>query len=114
MKTIGTLLQAKKAAPGLYSVKDAEGVTLNKRGKGFGGGGFNFRFTLGGERLLMSFGSPNDYDDLDEVRDAATAARKLVKEGINPADERERRKAANLAAKQPVTFRQKAEAIRDV
>jgi integrase len=114
MKAISTLLQAKT---GLYAVKDAEGVTLNKRGKAFGGGGFNFRFTLGGERLLMSLGSPNQYDDLEGVRDAATAARKLVKEGINPIDERERVKAANLAAeraKKPLTFAQKAEAVRDV
>ena len=114
MKTISTITQAKKAAPGLYAVKDAEGVTLNKRGKAFGAGAFNFRFTLGGERLLMSLGSPNEYDDLDGVRDAATAARKLVKEGINPADERERRRNANLAAKQPLTFKQKADAVRAV
>jgi hypothetical protein len=114
LKTISTIAQAKKAPPGLYGVEDAEGLVLNKRGKAYGAGGFNFRFTLGGERLLMSFGSPNDFDDLDEVRDAATAARKLVKEGINPAYERERRKTANLAVKQPVTFKQKAEAVRDV
>jgi hypothetical protein len=91
VKTISTLLQAKKAAPGLYAVKDAEGVTLNKRGSAFGGGGFNFRFTLGGERLLMSFGSPNDFDDLDEVKDAATAARKLVARA--PPERKPRRQA---------------------
>jgi integrase len=134
MKTISTLLQAKKAAPGLYAVKDAEGVTLNKRGEAFGAGAFNFRFTpqrpgaepkkrakrpadapmKRNERLLMSLGSPNDFNNLEEVRDAATAARKLVKEGINPIDERERRRSANLAVKQPLTFKQKAEAVRDV
>ena len=114
MKTISTLLQAKKAAPGLYNVKDAEGVNFNKRGSAFGAGSFTFRFWFGDERLLISLGRPDEFDDIEEVRAAATAARKLVKAGINPLIERDRKKAANLAVKQPVTFRQKTEAVRDV
>jgi hypothetical protein len=117
MKTISTLLQAKKAAPDLYNVKDAEGVNFNKRGRAFGAGSFTFRFWFGDERLLMSLGRPDEFHDIEEVRAAATAARKLVREGINPIIERDRKKAANLAAeraKKPPTFRQKAEAVRAV
>jgi hypothetical protein len=111
MKTISTIAQAKKAAPGFYSVKDVEGVVFNKRGKAHGAGSFTFRFRFGKERLLMSLGLPDDFDDIEAVRSAATAARRLAREGVNPIAERERARAANLIAKAPATFRQATEAF---
>ena len=110
MKTISTLLQAKKAAPGVYNVKDAEGVGFKKEGAVYGSGRFTFRYRLGDRRPTMGLGSPGDFNDIEEVKAAADVARKLARKGIDPIVEREREKEAVRAHRvQMVTFAQETE-----
>ena len=68
-----------------------------------------FRFQMRGRARDMGLGSIND-DTLAEAREAARQCRKLVKEGIDPIEDRKARVARNLAANATVmTFDQAAE-----
>jgi integrase len=67
-----------------------------------------YRFKLHGKAHLMGLGTVDDVS-LAEARDAAAAARKLVKQGVNPIDQR-RAARAEGAAQASVTFTQVAEA----
>jgi hypothetical protein len=69
-----------------------------------------FRYQLKGRKpRVMGLGSINDLA-LAEARETARQCRKLVKEGIDPIEERNARIAKNLAASATVmTFEQAAE-----
>ena len=79
-------------------------------------GAYYLRYSLDGRRRKMGLGSFNEIS-LAGVREAAREAVKLARKGIDPRGERDREREANLAAEQaakPTTFRQLAEAVRDV
>lgn len=68
-----------------------------------------FRFKLHGKTHEMGLGSFNDYD-LTEARDKRDAARKLVKEGINPIKQRDKeRREAQAKEQSSKTFKECAE-----
>src|SRR5271166_3338205 len=67
-----------------------------------------YRFKLHGKAHLMGLGTVDDVS-LAEARDAAAAARKLVRQGINPIDQR-RAARAESAAQAGLTFAQVANA----
>ena len=90
---------------------------LEKNNDDVGSGSINLRFHFGHRRPTMSVGKLNEFDSIEEIVEAVREKVRLARKGINPIEERKREKAANLAAeraKKPVTFRQKAEAVRDV
>ena len=112
MKKISTSLQAKNAKAGVYSVTGASGFGFKKDSDTPGVGSYTVRFRLGARRPTMGLGAFNEIS-LADAREAAIEAVKLARKGIDPIEQRKRDKAANLAAeraKQPITFRQAAEA----
>ena len=69
-----------------------------------------FRFTLNGKPRMMGLGSVEDVS-LADARDKAAAARKLVRDGIDPIEQRKaERKAASVEVERATTFRSAAEA----
>src|ERR1700693_42393 len=69
--------------PGTYG--DGAGLYLQVRGPA--NRSWLYRFKLHGKAHLMGIGTFDDVS-LAEARDAATAARKQVRQGINPIDHR--------------------------
>ena len=67
-----------------------------------------YRFKLYGKGHLMGLGTDRDVS-LAEARDAAAAARKMVRQGINPIDQRRTARAEN-AAHVGLTFNEVADA----
>jgi integrase len=90
--------------PGTYG--DGGGLYLQVRGPA--NRSWLYRFKLHGKPHLMGLGTAGDVS-LAEARDAAAAARKLVKQGINPIDQR-RAARADSAAQASLTFVQVANA----
>jgi integrase len=90
--------------PGTYS--DGAGLYLQVRGPA--NRSWVYRFKLHGKPHLMGLGTTRDVS-LAESRDAAAAARKLVRQGINPIDQR-RAARADSAAQASLTFTQVANA----
>src|SRR5690242_2600634 len=78
--------------PGSYG--DGGGLYLQVRGRD--NRSWLYRFKLHGKGHLMGLGHLADVC-LSEARDAATAARKLVRQGINPIDQRRAQRAENAA-----------------
>ena len=112
MKKISTSLQAKNAKAGVYSVTGASGFGFKKDSDTAGVGSYTVRYRLGARRPTMGLGAFNEIS-LADAREAAIEAVKLARKGIDPIEQRKREKVANLAAeraKQPITFRQAAEA----
>ena len=112
MKKISTSLQAKNAKAGVYSVTGASGFGFKKDSDTAGVGSYTVRYRLGARRPTMGLGAFNEIS-LADAREAAVEAVKLARRGIDPIEQRKREKVANLAAeraKQPITFRQAAEA----
>jgi integrase len=107
-RTLSTRLQIERAKAGVYSVKGAPGLGFKKTSDAPGAGGYTVRYRLGKRRPTTGIGS-FDKISLVEAREAAAEAVKLARLGIDPIKERDRKKAANLAAKQPVNFRQATE-----
>lgn len=90
--------------PGTYG--DGAGLYLQVRGSA--NRSWLYRFKLHGKPHLMGLGSVDDVS-LAEARDAAAAARKLVRQGINPIDQR-RTARAEGAVQAGLTFSQVADA----
>ena len=112
MKKISTSLQAKNAKAGVYSVTGASGFGFKKDSDTVGVGSYTVRYRLGARRPTMGLGAFSEIS-LADAREAAIEAVKLARKGIDPIEQRKREKVANLAAeraKQPITFRQAAEA----
>ena len=112
MKKISTSLQAKNAKAGVYSVTGASGFGFKKDSDAPGVGSYTVRYRLGARRPTMGLGAFSEIS-LADAREAAIEAVKLARKGIDPIEQRKREKVANLAAeraKQPITFRQAAEA----
>lgn len=81
-----TVAKIKNAKPGKYG--DGGGLWLNKRSDG--GAQWFFRFTLHGRRHEMGLGALR-YVSLKEARDTADHWRSVVRAGVDPIKERERR-----------------------
>ena len=107
MKTLSTALQVKNAEAGLYRVAGATGLYFKVGSSG--AGSYYVRYRLGDKRPSMGLGSADDVG-LADARKAADNAVKLAREGIDPIAERKRARAANLARKGPVLFKEAAEA----
>jgi integrase len=90
--------------PGTYG--DGAGLYLQVRGPA--NRSWLYRFKLHRKSHLMGLGTVGDVS-LAEARDAAAAARKLVRQGINPIDQR-RAARADSAAQASLTFTQMANA----
>jgi integrase len=105
LETISTSLQVRNAKAGVHKVAGADGLYLKV---GEGAGSYYVRYRLGERRPAMGLGS-RDEISLAAVREAARDAVALARKGIDPIEARRREKAANLAAKQPVTFAEAAE-----
>src|SRR5277367_4015508 len=90
--------------PGTYG--DGSGLYLQVRGPDKRS--WLYRFKLHGKPHLMGLGTVDDVS-LAEARDAAGAARKLVRQGANPIDQR-RAARAESAAQAGLTFAQVADA----
>ena len=90
--------------PGTYG--DGAGLYLQVRGPGKRS--WLYRFKLHGRAHLMGLGAVDDVS-LAEARDAAGAARKLVRQGMNPIDQR-RAARAESATQAGLTFAQVADA----
>jgi hypothetical protein len=102
---ISTDIQAKKAPPGPHKVSGATGLYLEV-GEG-GSASWFYRFRLG-KRREMGLGS-RDKVTLAEARAAARAAEALRDQGVDPIEERRRRRAENIArdrAAKSVVFRE--------
>src|SRR5215472_16903615 len=84
--------------PGTYG--DGGGLYLQVRGPA--NRSWLYRFKLHGRPHLMGLGRVNDVS-LAEARDAAAAARKLVRAGINPIQQR-RAARQDSAAEASLTF----------
>ena len=112
MATLKTKTQIKNAPKGRHSVVTASGsCEFKKDSDDFCVGSYFVRYTIDGERGTMGLGAFDEIEPAEACEEAAKA-RKLAKAGIDPRQERERQKAANLAAeraKQPVIFKQSAE-----
>src|SRR5579863_7603499 len=90
--------------PGTYG--DGAGLYLQVRGPE--NRSWLYRFKLHGKAHLMGLGTVDDVS-LSEARDTAAAARKLVRQGVSPIDQR--RAARDAAATQAgLTFAQVAAA----
>ena len=113
MTTLKTKTQIKNASKGRHSVVTTSGsCEFKKDSDAPGVGSYFVRYTIEGERGLMcglgGFGRSSRPPRVEEAAKCAQAASK----GIDPRKQREREKAANIAAertKQPVTFKQSAE-----
>src|SRR5689334_20567526 len=90
--------------PGTYG--DGAGLYLQVRGPE--NRSWLYRFKLQGKPHLMGLGTVGDLS-LAEARDAAVAARRLVRQGVNPIDQRRAARAEN-AAQAGLTFAQVADA----
>jgi integrase len=103
-----TALQAKRAnKPGLLS--DGKGLCLRIGTRG--AKSWVLRYMLDGRAREMGLGSYHDIS-LAEARDRARHFRRMVKEGLDPIDDRRSRRAAQRAERAKVmTFRECAEAF---
>ena len=90
--------------PGSYG--DGAGLYLQVRGPDKRS--WLYRFKLHGRAHLMGLGAVDDVS-LAEARDAAGAARKLVRQGVSPIDQRRAARAEN-ATQAGLTFAQVADA----
>jgi integrase len=102
-----TALKIKKTkAPGLYG----DGRNLYLRIASGGSKSWAFRYTIDGRAREMGLGSVDDVS-LTEARDLAREQRRLCREGVDPIDTRNQRRATQrLEAAQAMTFRECAEA----
>jgi integrase len=84
-----------------------DGLGLWLKTKPAKGGGFTrswlFRFAIDGKKDSMGFGGYPDCS-LAEARDRRDAARKLLRDGVNPKTERDRRRAEQKLADRPVVL----------
>ena len=90
--------------PGTYG----DGAGLYRQVRGSVNRSWLYRFKLHGKPHLMGLGAVDDVS-IAEARDCAAAARKLVKQGINPIDQR-RAARAEGAVQAGLTFAQVADA----
>jgi integrase len=91
------------AKPGKHGCGDNLWLTVTEPGRGT----WSFRATLKGKSLEMGLGGTRDVP-YAEACDAADAARKLVKAGINPVEQRRDQKQAEAAQTEDHSFRRAA------
>ena len=113
MKTISSMAQAKNAEPGVYRVEGTTGVTFRKVNGIPGAGAFNQRYWRGGNRCTMGLGPLSRFAKLSDVQERSRDVLSERDKGVDPIEKRNAEKAANLAAKTPITFAQAAEAHLD-
>jgi integrase len=107
-----TALQVKNARPG-QKLGDGGGLRLDVDKNGNKSWIFRFTSPVTGKERYAGLG-PADDVSLSQARDAAQAARALIREGKDPiAEKREKRATARIAANRGVTFRQCAERLID-
>jgi integrase len=93
-----TALRNAKPKEKPYRMADGRGLYLEVRPKGVRSPGsklWRYRFRLGGKENMYAIGEYPGVS-LQEAREKRDAARKLVKEGINPAAERQRTRLQNI------------------
>jgi Arm DNA-binding domain len=113
MKRLSTQLQIRHAKAGVYAISGASGFGFKKVSDEEGGGAYTVRFRLGDKRPIMGLGAYGEIS-LAGAREAAKEAVKLARSGVNPIAERDRQRAANLAAeKKAVTCREAAKVFFD-
>ena len=78
-----------------YTLADSDGLSLFVAANG--AKAWHFRFTWGGKRDRMSFGSYPALS-LKEARELRDEARKLLAKGVNPHTERKRKRHAIVLA----------------
>lgn len=104
MNKLNAVRMRKPFKPGMHG--DGAGLYLQVRGPE--NRSWLYRFKLHGKPHLMGLGTVDDVS-LAEARDAAAAARKLVRQGINPIEQR-RTARQEGAAQAGLTFAQVADA----
>jgi integrase len=103
-----TATQVKNAKPG-DKLSDGGGLRLDADARGGRSWVFRFKSPTSGKERYMGLGPANDVS-LTEARDAAKAARKLLRDGKDPIEHRnEQRAAAKVEAAELRTFREYAE-----
>ena len=105
-----TPLMVRQAAPGLHSDGEIKGLYL--RVSDAGSRGWLLRYMIAGRRRDMWLGSTSEIT-LAEAREAARTARKLIRDRIDPLDQRRRDRAsqAGLEGLRAWTFEKAARAV---
>lgn len=88
-----TKLRALKPRPALYRVADAHGLAIEVTPAG--GKNWRYRYRFGGKASMLALGSYPAVT-LGEARERRDGARKLLDEGINPAQAARDRKASQV------------------
>ena len=89
-RTAMTPITVRNCPPGLHADGEIRGLYL--RVSDAGSRGWLLRYMIAGRRRDMWLGSTSEYT-LAEAREAARAARKLIKVKVDPLDQRTRDKA---------------------
>lgn len=107
-----TPITVRKAGPGLHSDGEIRGLYL--RVSDAGSRGWLLRYMIAGRRRDMWLGSTSDHT-LAEAREAARAARKLIRAKVDPLEQRARDKAAarQLDGLRKWTFERAARAVHE-
>ena len=99
-----TVLQVENAKPG-QRLSDGGGLRLDVDKNGNSSWIFRFRSPITGRERFMGLGPSRDVS-LAQARDAAQEARSIVRQGLDPIDQRkERRVTIRVAAVKSITFR---------
>lgn len=107
-----TAAKVKNAKPG-DRLADGDGLRLDVDGNGNASWVFRFKSPVTAKERYLGLGPLRDVS-LSEARDLAADARKLVRSGVDPINQkREARASARVAAKRDMTFRQCAERFID-
>ena len=103
-----TALQVRRALPG-DKLSDGGGLRLDVDARGGRSWVFRFKSPLSGKERYMGLGPASDVS-LAQARDAAQAARQLIRNGKDPIDERNgQRAAAKAEAAKAISFKDFAE-----
>jgi integrase len=107
-----TAARVKNAKPG-EKLTDGDGLRLDVDGNGNASWTLRFTSPVTGKERQMGLGPARDVT-LAEARDLAADARKLIRSGVDPINQkREARASARVAARRDMTFRQCAERFVD-
>jgi hypothetical protein len=114
MATLRTQLEIRNAAKGKHRVVTSSGSCgFEKRTSARDTGSYYVRLSIGGKEIVMGLGRFGELGAV-EACEAAAAERARARKGVNPIAERDRVKAANLAAeKKAVTCREAAKVFFD-
>jgi integrase len=114
MATLRTQLEIRNAAKGKHRVVTSSGSCgFEKRTSARDTGSYYVRLSIGGKEIVMGLGRFGELGAV-EACEAAAAERARARKGVNPIAERDRVKAANLAAeRKAVTCREAAKVFFD-